>query len=751
MSGVPGFPRTTISRVGAAGSGRGDGPTGGAIVIGLAFVMLLSGIALSGPVRTSGLGPTPMPGERAQATTISLSPASGKVGTVVTVTGSGFAAAGHITMTFGGGGVTTTPSTCTASGVQKGGGGGGAFSCSFKAPLGVPGNNTVVASDGTNTASAMFNETGLLAPWPRSVDVGQGFTISGNGFLASAPLTALTVAGRTLNCTAAAVGSCTAGNVTTDSTGAFNASFVAPPEAASGNEGLTANDSSGTSEIGNLTIDLDPTVTAPTGTPSTVDEGQPATFFANVTGGSGGDSYLWSGLTGCTSSADPVTCDLQFAGDLNVEVTVIDSNGFVVTSDPSYYRVYPDPEIQYLRANRSSVDLGQPVDLQANAILGTSLYDGYGWSGLPPGCAGVTSVVNCTPTAPGDYVVSVNVTDSNLATSTANPKLDLAVDGDPTAPTPSANRTTVDVGQKVTFSAPSTSGLSPVTENWTGLPEGCLGSGPTVSCAPTAAGPNAVRVNVRDANGFTNYSAPLDFLVDPDPTVAISTPRPAFDTGQPFTLAATGGAGSGGVRYSWTDLPASDCTGATSPSVECPTGLPGYYNVTATVTDSNGRSNTSAPLELIIAAAISLGTPENAPITPDAGTSVAFTASADGGTGTLAYRWTFGDGATGSGASTTHVYAASGVYTVEVWANDTVGGSASRTLTVVVGAAPASSPGLPLLPLALIGLGALVIAGAAAAMVLRRPRKLGGKEEDVAIERPSGAPTDAGTEPPPPE
>jgi PKD repeat protein len=73
---------------------------------------------------------------------------------------------------------------------------------------------------------------------------------------------------------------------------------------------------------------------------------------------------------------------------------------------------------------------------------------------------------------------------------------------------------------------------------------------------------------------------------------------------------------------------------------------------------------------------------------PVAGKPVAFdgSASSDPGGAIGAYRWDFGDGATATGAKPTHVYRASGRYTVTLTVadDDALTGATAKTLSVAV-------------------------------------------------------------------
>ncbi|MEZ4702814.1 MAG: PKD domain-containing protein [Rhodothermales bacterium] len=87
------------------------------------------------------------------------------------------------------------------------------------------------------------------------------------------------------------------------------------------------------------------------------------------------------------------------------------------------------------------------------------------------------------------------------------------------------------------------------------------------------------------------------------------------------------------------------------------------------------------------------GTGNNAPVASfthsatDLALSVDGSASSDSDGTIVSYAWTFGDGATGSGATASHTYAAAGTYTVALTVTDDEGatGTASQSVTVTDG------------------------------------------------------------------
>jgi PKD repeat protein len=99
-------------------------------------------------------------------------------------------------------------------------------------------------------------------------------------------------------------------------------------------------------------------------------------------------------------------------------------------------------------------------------------------------------------------------------------------------------------------------------------------------------------------------------------------------------------------------------------------------NVSLTITDQLGRTQTTTHSITIGQGALPTATFVVSPSTPVVNQTVNFNASgsqAEPGHSIRSYDWTFGDGSTGGGATATHAYASAGTYTVTLQVTDDVG------------------------------------------------------------------------------
>ena len=202
---------------------------------------------------------------------------------------------------------------------------------------------------------------------------------------------------------------------------------------------------------------------------------------------------------------------------------------------------------------------------------------------------------------------------------------------------------------------------------------------------------------MRDDAGVANSvgRAGLRVVVN-DPPVAAAGPDRRVAVGEVIAFDASGSVDRDGmlIDHAWDFGDGAKGDGA---KVTYAYRTPGTYRVGLVVTDDSRTSTNTAEDELTVVV--------NAPPVADAGPDQVVTASEvrfDGGgssdpDGVIArYDWEFGDGATGTGRTTSHVYRKVGAYAVRLTVTDdsgTVRSSAGDALRVLVNAAPIADAG----------------------------------------------------------
>jgi len=159
---------------------------------------------------------------------------------------------------------------------------------------------------------------------------------------------------------------------------------------------------------------------------------------------------------------------------------------------------------------------------------------------------------------------------------------------------------------------------------------------------------------------------------------------PSGQTGQSISFSASAIGGSPPYAYSWNFGDGSTDVGATPSHTYSSSGT---FDVTVTVTDLNSQTASTSQL-------LAVSNPPSAsqlstsfayqPRSVTTTTTVTFTASVTGGTFPYNYQWDLGDGATSSGVYTSHLYAYSGTYTIQLTVTDNSGQSYSTSQTVTV-------------------------------------------------------------------
>ena len=189
-------------------------------------------------------------------------------------------------------------------------------------------------------------------------------------------------------------------------------------------------------------------------------------------------------------------------------------------------------------------------------------------------------------------------------------------------------------------------------------------------------------------------SAPVDTTA----TVALGNQPPVADPNGPYTgtegvpvsFDGTGSLDPDGiiVAYDW-DFGDGTVVLDAGPTPTHSYAAPGLYNVTLTVTDDAGASDSAATTADIGAGNQAPIADPNGPYTGTAGSPLTFdgSGSTDPDGTIVAYDWDFGDGNTGTGVSPTHIYAADGNYTVTLTVTDDAGDTSDpATTTASIGA-----------------------------------------------------------------
>ena len=332
---------------------------------------------------------------------------------------------------------------------------------------------------------------------------------------------------------------------------------------------------------------------------------------------------------------------------------------------------------------RPVIDLGQTTTLNATPFA-FSGYVNTSYSGLPPGCStGNVSLLNCTPTMTGQFVISATLNDSTGAGVTKS--LTLTVNPDPQIAATQLPRAVVTQGSRIWLNVTATNGTPPYGYGYSGLPSGCSSANTAnFTCLPSSAGSYRIRVAVTDSLAFTVFTN-VTLTVNPLPTITSFVAVPStIDLGESVTLYANATGGTAPLSYSYASLPPG-CAPANTPVLVCTPTAVGLAVVGVNATDAFGWRAAGA-------VSFTVNTPPTvlsfnaAPLSIDIGQTITLWFNTTGGTGTLALSYSglppgcnIGVAATGTCTPTQN-----GSYTVSARATDARGISAVASLTLTI-------------------------------------------------------------------
>lgn len=217
--------------------------------------------------------------------------------------------------------------------------------------------------------------------------------------------------------------------------------------------------------------------------------------------------------------------------------------------------------------------------------------------------------------------------------------------------------------------------------------DGQTGTGVTANRTYAAAGTYAVKLTVTDNRGGTATSTQNVTVTAPNAVPTASFTDQVTNLSAAFDASASADSDGTISSYAWNFGDGATATGVTTSHAY---ETPGNYLVTLTVTDDRGATATATR---VVAAALPANQNPTASFTATpSGLGVALDGSASTDPdGTIAsYAWNFGDGESGSGATTSHTYGSAGTYTVTLAVTDNRGATIQTQKEVTVTAPPAA-------------------------------------------------------------
>ena len=451
---------------------------------------------------------------------------------------------------------------------------------------------------------------------------------------------------------------------TYNSTGAFNVTVTVADSA-----GKTASSSV------SVTVNARLTVTA-VATPNPVEVSVAVGFTAPTTGGLGTATCKWTFGDSGTANVCSASHTYTSAGTFTAIVTATDALGVTATNNTTI-TVSPKLTVTVTTSTPNPV-VGQSLTLTATPSggVGTATCTwNFGDNTTGSGCSTTHTYTNSgtfTATVTAADILTVNATTSvtfNVGSALA---VILVISANPT-----------ELAVSTTFTARATGGSPPYASyNWT-FGDGTTATTTTATTNHTynATGTFSAMVTVTDSTSVTAGSTAVSVAVNPRLSVtAVAGPNPTEVTkGTSFTIMPAGGVGT--IVCSWAF---GDITTGSGCSTTHTYAATRSFTANVTAIDGLGVTATgSVSLTVNAKLTVTVAASSNP---AEVGSAVDFTAHTTSGVGVATCKWTFGDGATGTGCTTTHTYASQGTFTASVTATDTVNVTATTNISETVNA-----------------------------------------------------------------
>ena len=412
------------------------------------------------------------------------------------------------------------------------------------------------------------------------------------------------------------------------------------------------------------------------------------TFEGSASGGTGPYAYSWTFGDGSAGLGATVAHTYSASGSFVATLTVTDADS---TTAQASLLVVVLPTIPPFAA-----------EIAANVTAGTSplsvTFDGSAQGGVGPftylwafgdGSATATgSVASHTYTAPGAYVASLTVTDSASTPLSTSAEVTIVVGAPSGALFASATATVTEGAAPLltSFAAAAVGGTGPYLFSWNFGDGSSAVTGALAAHLYAAPGTYLATLSVTDAVGdVTTAHAEVTATSTAPDTLSVLA-RTTITSGVAplrigFQAVVSGGVAPYGYLWSFGDGATSV---AASPSYEF--SAAGSYTTSVVVTDASGATALAyVNVQVEPSAGLSVGATAQLTSTTNRSVTVAFLASADGGTGPYQYAWSFTNASVqATVADPSFSFASSGDFSIHVTATDAIGATGTYDLNLVV-------------------------------------------------------------------